>query len=166
VYIVLQYLQAIIEILGLFSFSLALSHVNIKWKKCIIPAMVLAALVLIIRNLPVVFGMHILVIVIMMFIFITKMTQAPKHMVFLSIFVSIFFLAILEFCVNQLFIGIGLMPVNDAPEKGNMWLLMGYTQAILMNILAILIQLLWKPRYSWKSEAGSHEKNDIISPKS
>ena len=35
---------------------------------------------------------------------------------------------------------------------------MGYTQAILMNILAILIQLLWKPRYSWKSEAGSHEK--------
>lgn len=162
----LHYAQAIIEILGLISFTLVLSRLDIEWKKSIIPAMLLAAMVLMIRNLPIVFGMHILVIVIMIYAFVATMTQAPKHMVFLSIFVSIFCLASLEFCINQLFIGVGLMPRNMPDANSHMWLIMGYTQAILMNILAILIQQVLKPKYSWNSKAGDYEENDAITPKS
>ncbi len=150
--LVLTYIQGVLETLGLIFLALVIARVKIKWRNTIIAAIVITAVVLAIRNMPVVFGMHLPVSILMIFIFITTMTDAPKSLVFMSVFVGFLCLATIEYSLNQLFISLGLLHLEDVAETSSVWMMIGYIQAVLMNILAVLLQLTLKPQNSWKTK--------------
>ncbi len=160
--IVLTYIQGIIEVLGLISLVLVFSRVNIKLGRTIAVAMIIAGITLAIRALPIVFGMHLAVSVILIFLFITIMTNSPKSLVFLSVFGSYLCLAAIEFSLNQLFISLDILHIEDVTETSKIWLMMGYIQAVLMNILAVLLQMILKPKYSWKTKVGACDVNNSV----
>lgn len=164
--IVLAYMQGIIEVLGLVLLVLVFSRVSIKWGRTIFAAIVITAITLTIRALPIVFGMHLAVSIILIFLIITKMTNAPKSLVFLSVFGGYLCLAATEFSLNQLFISMDILHIEDVTEASNIWMIMGYIQAILLNIIAVLLQLILKPKHSWKIKAVAYEGNDPVILKS
>lgn len=164
--IVLAYIQGIIETMGLVLLVLVFSRVDIKWGRTITAAIVITAVALIIRALPIVFGMHLAVSIILIFLFVINVTKAPKSLVFISVFASFFCLAAAEYSLNHIFISLGILRIEDVAEASNIWMIMGYIQAILLNILAVLLQLILKPKHSWKKKADAYEGNDPVILKS
>jgi len=159
--IVLVYIQGIIEILGSISLALVFCRVEIKWRRILLAAAVIAAFMLVLRNIPIIFGIHLIAGLLMIFMLIIMKTEANKSLVFISVFASFFCLAAIEFSLNQLFISLDILHIEDATETSNVWMIMGYIQAVLMNVLAVVLQLILKPRNSWKIKPYKRNKHVV-----
>jgi len=159
----LNYVQGLIEILGSILLALVFSRVKIIWGRTTVAAAVIAAMMLLIRHLPIVFGIHIAAGVLMIFLFIVWSTNANKSLVFLAVFASFFCLATIEFCLNQVFMYLNVLQIDDATRNSKIWLIMGYVQAVLMVVLALLLRMVLKPVNYWKSEVGKAKDNTLLS---
>lgn len=157
--ILLVYGQGILEALGAIALTLVFSRVKISWGTTIVVAFLVAVVVVGIRSLPIVFGIHMLVSIVIIFAYITLMTDAPKTTVFISVFASFFCLAIMEYSLNQIFINLKLLHTQDVVESSRVWMMMGYMQGILMNILAVFLQQILKPQNSWKKKVNKQPSN-------
>ncbi len=153
--IFLSYLQGVIEILGSIVLALVFSRVKIKWGRTAIVAAIIAAVIMILRTIPVIFGIHMVACILMIFIFIVMKTTANKSLAFISVFASFVCLGVIEYSLNQLFIYLGLLHIEDVTEASSIWMMMGYMQAVLMNIIAIILQLFVEPLNDWKNNNGT-----------
>lgn len=150
--IILNYIQGILETLGLLLVALTLCRVKIRFRSTIIAAVFITAAVLAIRNAPLIFGIHVVFSIVMIFIFIITMTDVAKSNAFVSVFAGFLFLALIEYILNQLFINLSLLSIEDATGNSNVWMIMGYIQAGLLNLMAIILQRVLEPVNRWKSE--------------
>ncbi len=159
--LIVAYIQGILETMVLVCFTQVFSRVRIRWGRTIIASMVISITVLLIKTLPIEPGVHIVVSVLMIFLFIVKMTRVPKPHVFIAVFASLLCLATFEYGFNLLFISLDFLHPEDVSETSHVWMIMGYVQAVLMNLLAVLLQLFLKPRNDWKSKTGAYEDSGM-----
>ncbi len=153
--IVLSYVQGIIEVLGSIALALVFSRVRIKWVKTTLTAAVIAAVMIGIRNLPVVFGIHMVAGIIMTFIFIISVTTADKSRAFIAVFASFLVLGVIEYSISWMLFRLNLLHIEDVGEVRSLWMLEGYIQAVLMNIIAVVLQIFLRPVYDWKNDNGT-----------
>ncbi|OPY58196.1 MAG: hypothetical protein A4E55_01091 [Pelotomaculum sp. PtaU1.Bin035] len=147
----LFFMQGIPESIGLISFCLALAGVPLRWKIIIAVGMVLTTIVLILRSLPLAYGLHTVAITLLMAFVITKITRIPAAKSLIAAFASICVLAIMELAINNLFFSITKLEQQAVISNNLLWELLGLPQAILMIIFAVIIPKFKKPiEGAWK----------------
>ena len=140
-------LQGIPESSGYFALSLALLRVPLRWKPIIAAGTVLAIVFFAVRSLPFTFGIHTAVGIFLLVVVVNKATNIAVTKIFIVVLVSFLTLMLLELVMHESFFAlIKLEPQTFAKDHIFLWTLLGLPQALLMNIFAILISKLKKPR--------------------
>jgi len=139
------FLQSIPESMGIISLSLALVRIPLKWGRIALVGLLLSISTYIIRALPVTFGLHLPISLLIIFLFIVKTTKVPASKTLMAIFVSFFILAAIEFLVGQVLTGLIGMDVEKAMANESLWTLIGVIQAVLLNVIATIIAIFRKP---------------------
>lgn len=146
-------MQGIPESAGLFSISLALLGVPLRWKRIVAAGTVLALVLYAVRALQLTFGLHTAVAIFLIVISINKSTHIPLTRTFVAVFVSFATLILIELVSMKIFFtATHLDPNTTIAENGNLlWVLSGLPQAILLNIFALLAAKYKKPwEDAWK----------------
>lgn len=145
----LFFLQGIPEMAGSFALCLALTRVPLRWGIIVTVGVVLSVVIFAIRSLPFAFGLHSVVGIILMAVFITKATRVTPTKSFIAVFTSILTLAVLELAIHKIFLI--LLPVTFSLDNNPVWYLMGMPQALLIIALAVFISRIIKPlQGAWK----------------
>lgn len=140
----LFFLQGIPEMAGSFALCLALTRVPLRWGIIVAMGVILSGVIFAIRSLPFSFGLHSVVGIILMAIFITKATRVTPTKSFMAVFASLLTVSLLEFGLHKIFLV--MLPVNlHSLDNNPIWYLMGLPQALLMLALAVLISRIMKP---------------------
>lgn len=138
-----SFLQAAPESAGLIALSLALAGVPLCWGRILVFGSIMTLLVLLIRSLPVSFGLHIIVGILLIVIYLIKTTNVRPVNCFFAVFVSYTTLAVLELIAWKIILSMGVDPelllVNPA------WKLLGLIQVMPLILLAIITSKLKKP---------------------
>lgn len=146
-------MQGIPECSGQFALSLALLGVPLRWKRIIAAGTVLALVFFTVRALSFTFGIHTAVGIFLLVIAIKWATQMPVTKIFVAVLINFSILLLLEYVMMEiLFAATGLDPNTTIAENSNvLWKLSGLPQALLLNILALLVARFIKPREdAWK----------------
>ncbi len=146
-------MQGIPECSGYLAFSLALLRVPLRWKHIIGAGTVLALIIFTIRVLPFSFGIHTALTVFIIVVAISRATNIPVTKIFIAVSVNFSVLLLLEYVIMEIFFAAtGLDPNTTIAENSNfLWKLSGLPQALLLNILALLVARFIKPREdAWK----------------
>lgn len=143
--ILLNFLQGIIESMGIIACSLAMLRVPLYWKRIFVLAIVMTAVIFSIRALPISYGIHMLAGIICLFFFIVKTTAASPSRAFMAVFTSVVILSVLEFSIHESFFTITGYAPDTFIDSDLLWSELGMIQAVLMNLTAILIKRFIKP---------------------
>lgn len=136
---------------GAVALSLALAGVPLRWERVIAAGTVLCVIIFIIRALPFTFGLHTIVSIMLLVIFIAKTTHVLPSRIFITVFASFATLAILELTMYELFFAITGLDYHATKSNYLLYQLVGLPQALLMNIFAVLASRYKKPvQGAWK----------------
>ncbi|WP_449240629.1 hypothetical protein [Desulfoscipio gibsoniae] len=141
----LFFLQGVPEITGVVACSLALARVRLRWGMILSFACILAVVIYIIRNMPVTFGLHTVISVLLCALFIAKFTKVPPSASFTAVFASYAILAILEITIYELFFSLLQTEVSQLIPDDYIWKLIGFPHAIFMIAIALAIAKYRKP---------------------
>lgn len=150
--IIFDYLQGILETLGIIVLALSFSRVRINWAKALLAAAIIAAVIICIRMLPFTLGFHLPISVLLVFLTVAKMFNVPLTRAFIAVFASVLGLVALEMLVNEITLYFDIVESTDIVTNSNIWLVIGFLQAAILNGLAIIIQLFYKP------SSGGHSR--------
>lgn len=144
-------INGIPESIGLIALSLALVGVRFLWVRIILAGTVLCTVVFIIRALPVAFGLHTVVGILLLVVFITTTTRVPTSRVFMAVFASFVTLAGLEIIIYELFFAMTKLDFQAIQSNELLWSLVALPQTVLLIIIAVLISKFKKPvPEAWK----------------
>lgn len=147
----LFFVQGILESAGIVACSLALARVKLRWGIILAAASVLTAVIYTVRSLPVTFGLHTLVAILLCVLFIARTTRLSPSTSFVVSFAGFALLAILEFPMFKLVALLLNTDINKAISDDLIGKLIGLPQAILMIVIALLISRYRKPMEGmWK----------------
>jgi len=107
--------------------------------------MVIALVTFLIRALPVTFGLHLPVTIFMIFILIVKLTNLTPSKTIIVLFTSVVILALLEYLITSTTLAWTHMTADDAITDLTLWTFLGMIQAILLNIIALVVPRFLKP---------------------
>ncbi|TYO96497.1 hypothetical protein [Desulfallas thermosapovorans] len=141
----LFFTQGIPECTGLLACTLALVRVEIRWKIVITTAVVFTGIIYIIRNLPVTFGLHTVVAILIYAVFISKATRVPPSISFMAVFITVAVLLFVEARISELFRALLSNEITIMLSAYSLWQLTGLPQGILLIAGAILISKYRKP---------------------
>jgi hypothetical protein len=146
------FLQSIPESMGIVALSLALARVPLRWGHIFIGGLLLSVISYIIRSLPVTFGFHLPVMIFVLFMLIVKLTNVTPSRTIIAVFTSILILALLEYLVSGAFFAYTHMDPEQALANEKLWCALGVTQAMILNIIALIVARFLKPTEdgSWK----------------
>ncbi len=143
--------QGIPEMTGVVAFSLALTRVKQRWGVILVFAVILTVVIYIIRSIPVTFGLHTVVGILLCALFIARFTVVPPSISFIVVFASFAVLSLLELTVSELFIFFLHTEVSQLISDDYAWMLIGLPQAIIMIAIALAIAKYRKPMEGmWK----------------
>ncbi|MDD4335753.1 MAG: hypothetical protein PHY77_09135 [Desulfotomaculaceae bacterium] len=126
---------------------MALLRVPLRWKPIIAAGTVLAIVLFAVRSLPFTFGIHTAVGIFLLVIVINRATNIAITRIFIAVLVSFLTLMLLELVMHESFFALTkLEPQTFIKDRIFLWTLLGLPQALLMNIFAVLISKLKKPR--------------------
>ena len=150
--IFLFFIQSIPESMGIIALSLALARAPLRWGHIFIGGLLLAVISYIIRALPVTFGLHLPVMIFVLFLLIVKLTNLTPSKTIVVVFTSFFTLALLEYLVSGTFFAYTHMDPEQALAHEKLWSALGVTQAMILNIIALIVAHFLKPTEegSWK----------------
>ncbi|MEW6275593.1 MAG: hypothetical protein AB1556_10870 [Bacillota bacterium] len=144
-------LQGTLEMTGAVAFSLALAGVPLRWKRIVPAGVALAAIIYVLRQLPLPFGVHTIAGLLLIVFFIAKSTNVSATRSFVVVFVSGVTLALLEIFLYEFLFAITKVEPQVAMANRALWSLFGLPQAIIMIFLALLITRYKKPAQgAWK----------------
>lgn len=141
----LFFVQGIPEITGVVACSLALARVKLRWGVTLIFASILTVVIYIIRSLPVTFGLHTVVGILMCTLFIARATKVPPSTSFIVVFAGYALLALLEVFIYELFGRILNMEASQLMLNNYTRMLTGMPQALMMIAIALVIVKYRKP---------------------
>jgi len=140
-----DYLQGIVETMGIIALALSFSKVRIQWVKALLAAAIIAAVIICIRMLPFTLGFHLPISVLLVFLTVAKIFGVPLSRAFITVFASVLVLVALEMIVNEVALHFNIVQDTDILTNSSIWLAIGFLQAVLLNGLAIVIQSFYKP---------------------
>lgn len=149
--IVLFFLLSIPESAGLIALSLALARVPLRWQTIIPTAIVMSIILYIIRSLPFTFGLHTVVMILLLVVFITKTTTVNPSKNFLAVFTSFAILAVLEHYFLNLFLGFMNIDLQVAMAEKVLWYALGIPHVVVILLLGLLVSRCLKPTDHWHS---------------
>ncbi|MEN6327982.1 MAG: hypothetical protein ABFD18_17455 [Syntrophomonas sp.] len=145
------FLQSLPESMGLIALSLAITKVPLRWGRILLGGVIISVISYIIRSLPVTFGFHMPVMLFVLFVLIVKSTNIPPSHTIIALFSGFFTLALLEYLISSAFFAYTHMDPNNAMANETLWTSLGVIQAIILNIIALVVQHFLKPvEASWK----------------
>ncbi|GBF32176.1 hypothetical protein DCCM_0367 [Desulfocucumis palustris] len=142
---VLFFVQGISETAGIIACSLALVKVKLRWGLIFAIGVVLTAMIYIIRNLPITFGLHTVAAILLTALFIARATRVPPSKGFMAVFVSFTVLYLAETTMNEVFIILLNTEISKVISEDTLWKLTGLPQSILLISIALLIPKYRKP---------------------
>ncbi|MEW6426106.1 MAG: hypothetical protein AB1523_15455 [Bacillota bacterium] len=144
-------LQGTLEMTGAVAFSLALAGVPLRWKRIVPVGVALAAIIYVLRQLPVPFGVHTIATLLLMVFFISKTTNVSTTRSFIVVSTSMIALALLEILIYESLFALTKIKADVAVSNNVLRSLFGLPQAIIMIFLALLIARYKKPAQgAWK----------------
>lgn len=147
------YIQSIPESMGLIALSLALAKVGLRWGRIFIGGVFLSILVYYIRSFHIGFGLHLPATIFVIFLAITRMTIVRPSRAIISVFSSLFILALLEYLINIAFLAYTHMEFKQALADKRLWALVGIVQDGMLFSIALIVSHFLKPiEGSWKME--------------
>jgi hypothetical protein len=148
---ILYFLQSIPESMGIIALSLALARVPLRWKYILGGGVPCALVTYFVRELPVTFGLHLPIILFIVFMLIVKLTKLTPSKVIIVLFTSVVTLALLEFLITSTALGWLHITADEAMTNLTLWTLLGLAQAIILNIIALVVPRFMKPvEGTWK----------------
>ena len=145
------FIQSLPESTGLFALSLALAKVPLRWGRIFAGGLIISIISYIIRALPVTFGLHMPVMIFVLFIMIIKLTRVTPSRAVLAIFSSFFVLALLEYLVSSVFFAVSNIDPNKAMANEALWAYIGVIQSTILILIAVFVSHYFRPvRELWK----------------
>ncbi len=138
-------MQTIPESSGMIAFSLALTRVRLRWGIILSAGSVFAVIIYCIRELPVAFGLHTVVGMLLLAVFISKATKVLPSRSFAAVFACFALLALLEALMYEATTSLLNREIKDIMSDYLLWRIIGLPQALLMNIAAVLVSRYRKP---------------------
>lgn len=148
---ILTFMQGLIEVSGGIALSMALARVPLRWNIILPAGAVLTLIIFLIRSLPFTFGLHSVVTLLLIIIFMTKTTRVSPAIAFISAFTSFAVLATVELIIHEVtFTILGYEPQQIVADN-IYWKLMGMPQAVIMILLALIVsKLRVSKKGAWK----------------
>ncbi|KJS15055.1 MAG: hypothetical protein VR69_15080 [Peptococcaceae bacterium BRH_c4b] len=148
---ILFLMQSLPESSGMIAFSLALVRVKLRWGIILAAGLVSTLIIYFIRELPVAFGLHTVVSMLLMAVFISKATKVLPSRSFAAVFACFALLALLEAIMYEATARLLNREIKDIMSDYLLWRITGLPQALLMNIAAVLMSRYRKPMEGmWK----------------
>jgi len=149
--IVMFFLQGILELTGTVAFSLASARVPLLWGRIIAVGTSLTVIVYIVRSLQTTFGLHTVILLLLLAFFIRKTTYTTHVKSYMAAFLSIITLTLLELIIFKLYFLLTKSNPNEVISNVILWKLLGLPQGILLIIFAKLITKYKKPnKDAWR----------------
>lgn len=143
--IVLPLLQGILESMGIISCSLVLLRIPLLWQRISILAVVMTTIIYLIKAMPLTYGIHLLAAILCLFFYIIKATTASPSKAFLAVFASVVILSILELGIHEIIFTFSSLDPVTSMEDDTLWSKLGMVQAIILNLIALIISRFLKP---------------------
>lgn len=145
------FMQGIPECMGVAALALAIARVQLRWNFIFLSALLIAVVSFSIRSLPVTFGFHLPIVLFLLFILMVRYTNLSLSRTIIVVFSSFLTLALLEFAVSSTFFAYTQMDAQQAIANEPLWAAVGIFQAIILNIIALVVSHLLKPNEgAWK----------------
>ncbi|WP_104370859.1 hypothetical protein [Desulfocucumis palustris] len=141
----LFFMQGIPETVGVCAFSLALTRVKLRWGVIFSAGLVVTAIMLALRSMPITFGLHTVASILLWTLFIASATKVPPSKSFMAVFTSMGLLALLESSIYEVAVKILNEGVEKLMSNAFLWKLTGLPQAIVMIAMALLISRFRRP---------------------
>lgn len=149
--ILLFFMQGIPEVTGIVAFGLALVRVPLRWGIVTATGTVLTVIIYVVRSVQITFGIHMVMVILLLAIFIIKTTQITAMNGFFAAIASFTTLATMEWVINKLFLFITKLDQQVFVSNELLWKLVGLPQAILMILFALIISKYKAPdRDAWR----------------
>jgi hypothetical protein len=145
------FVQSVPECMGLIALSLAFAQVPLRWGRIFLGGAFLSLLTFGIRALPVNFGFHLPISILVIFLLIVKLAQVPPSRTIISVFAGFFILVLLEMVVSYSYFAFTHMNYQQAMANEGAWAAVGVLQSIILNIIALIVARFFKStRRAWK----------------
>lgn len=145
------FMQALPECMGLIALSLALAQVPLRWGRILIAGALVALLTFGIRSLPITFGFHLPISILVIFLAIIKSTKVRPSRAIIAVFFSYFNLALLETIVSNVYFSYTHMNYQQAITHEASWAAVGVFQSIILNLSALVAtRFLRSSEGAWK----------------
>lgn len=141
----LFFLKGVPEITGVVACSLALARVRLRWRIILPFACILAVVIYIIRNMPVTFGLHTVISILLCALFIARFTKVPPSASFTVVFASYAILALLELSIYELTGKLFNIETSYLMSNHITQFLTGVPQTVIMIAIALGITKYRKP---------------------
>jgi len=156
------FLQGIPECMGFIALSLAIAKVPLRWGYILAGGIIVSSISYVIRSLPFTFGLHLPVIIFLVFILIFRLTTTSAYKSIVATFFSLVALAVLEYFVSQAFFLISRMNPQQVIANEPLWSAIGVVQATILNIIALGVAYLLKPTEGmWRHELPEFQQETI-----
>ena len=148
---VMFFLKGTLELTGVVAYSLALVRVPLLWGRIIVAATSLTVIIYIIRSLQTIFGLHTVVLLLLLAFFIRKTTYTTHVKSYMVAFLSVITLTLFELIIIKLYFLLTKSNPNEVIANFIVWDLLGFPQGILLIIFAELICKYKKPnKDAWR----------------
>lgn len=145
------FIQSLPECMGLIALSLAIARVPLLWGRILLAGALISVITFGIRALPVTFGLHLPITIFVIFLLIVKTTRVRPSRTILAIFSSFFTLALLELLISNTYFAYTHMNSEQAMANEASWAVLGVTQSLLLNAIALILPRFLKPSEgAWK----------------
>lgn len=138
-------LQGLLEMTGTVALSLVLARTCLSWKRALLVGSGLFILVQVFRYMPFFFGLHTLVGLLALTIYLIRSERVTVVSGFMAAFVSLFVLGLFEFASNNVILWLVHVDPGVATADPELWALIGLPQAAAMVLLAWCASRIVKP---------------------
>lgn len=163
--IVLTIVQGLLEMTGTVGLSLVLARAGLSWKRAFLVGTGLFIVVQVFRHLPLFFGLHTLVGLLALTVYLVRGQRVTLLSGFTAAFLSLFALGLVEFVSNAVILGALHLDARLAAANQEEWALIGLPQGIMMIVLAWIAGILIKPQRSRRQHelSGSEPAHSKVS---
>lgn len=151
--IVLFLIPGILEATGIIALSLSLAGAVLRWSRIIAPAIGMAVIMYLVRSIQEAPGLHMIIGILMPFLFLVLTTRVNPSRAFVAAFFSILVLGIIEFGLHSMFLALSGMDPDRLYFHQGLWSILGTLQASILIGLAVLWGRLRPPEEGkWRNE--------------
>ena len=137
-------LQGIPEQIAVVTLAFVIAGISLKWNKVVLIGIVLAFCAYLIRLFPIPFGIHTILLIFILFVFLTRLGKRDIGLYFFASLVTILVLGILEYSCMSLFILFFGFTLETLLNDLVMRIVVGEPHVLLLFISAFLLQKYFK----------------------